>query len=175
MKRFVVTGCNGYIGSHMCYELKQAYPDCNIHGIDKDDKPHLRHLYDTFDHTDLAVDPIMLSPTNREEVDAVFHFAACISVGEGEQYPWKYYHNNVVGSLRLLKQVRQYGVKNFIFSSTAAVYGESKSRLFGHILETQPMNAFSVYGKTKQIVEEILSSIDDMNIARLRYFNACVS
>ena len=173
MKRFVVTGCNGYIGSHMCYELKQAYPDCNIHGIDKDDKPHLRHLYDTFDHTDLAVDPIMLSPTNREEVDAVFHFAAYISVEEGEQYPWKYYHNNVVGSLRLLKQVRQYGVKNFIFSSTAAVYGESKSRLFGHILETQPMNAFSVYGKTKQIVEEILSSIDDMNIARLRYFNAC--
>ncbi len=53
MKTFVVTGCNGYIGSHMCYELRQRYPDCTIVGVDKVDKPHLRHLYDDFIHADL--------------------------------------------------------------------------------------------------------------------------
>lgn len=169
MKVFVVTGCNGYIGSHMCYELKKAYPDCKIYGVDKVEKQHLRHLYDIFDHTDLALDPIDLP----QRTDAIFHFAAYISVEEGELRPWDYYHNNVCGSLRLIRQARSYGVKNFIFSSTAAVYGESKSSMFGHLLETQPMNAFSVYGKSKQMVEEVLSKINDMNIVRLRYFNAC--
>lgn len=173
MKRFVVTGCNGYIGSHMCYELKKAYPDCIIQGIDKVEKQHLRSLYDFFDHTDLARDPIIISPFTREPVDAIFHFAAYISVEEGELRPWDYYFNNVCGTLRLVREARSFGVKNFIFSSTAAVYGESKSKLFGHLNEDQPMNAFSVYGKTKQMVEEVLSSIGDMNIARLRYFNAC--
>ena len=75
MKRFVVTGCNGYIGSHMCYELKKAYPDCIIHGIDKNEKQHLRSLYDIFSHTDLALDPFDLSPFKRESIDAIFHFA----------------------------------------------------------------------------------------------------
>lgn len=173
MKRFVVTGCNGYIGSHMCYELKKAYPDCYIIGIDKVEKRHLRHLYDIFDHTDLALDPISISPFSGEPIDAIFHFAAYISVEEGELRPWDYYHNNVCGSMCLIRAARSYGVKNFIFSSTAAVYGESTSSLFGHLLETLPMNAYSVYGKTKQMVEEVLSSITDMNVIRLRYFNAC--
>lgn len=173
MKRFVVTGCNGYIGSHMCYELKKAYPDCYIIGVDKVEKQHLRPLYDIFDHTDLALDPISISPFTRERVDAIFHFAAYISVEEGEMRPWEYYHNNVCGSLRLIRSALSYGVKNFIFSSTAAVYGESKSQLFGHLKEDLPMNAFSVYGKTKQMVEEVLSKITDMNVTRLRYFNAC--
>lgn len=166
MKHFVVTGCNGYIGSHMCYELKQAYPDCRIHGIDKVKKYYLMHLYDTFDHTDLSLDMIYLGD---KKPDAIFHFAAYISVEEGEKDPWKYYHNNVVGSLRIIKQAKQAGVKNFIFSSTAAVYGN----VSGIISEDQPMNAVSVYGKTKQMVEEVLSSVTDMNVGRLRYFNAC--
>lgn len=169
MKNFVVTGCNGYIGSHMCYELKQAYPHCRIHGIDKVRKDHLKHLYDSFDHTDLATDMIFLSPIDGGRIDAIFHFAGYISVEEGERYPWKYYHNNVVGSMRLIHQARQKGVRNFIFSSTAAVYGN----VSGVINEDQPMNAVSVYGKTKQMIEEVLASLTDMNVARLRYFNAC--
>jgi UDP-glucose 4-epimerase len=173
MKTFVVTGCNGYIGSHMCYELKKAYPDCYIIGVDKVEKQHLRHLYDFFDHTDLALDPINISPPWVAGVDAIFHFAAYISVEEGELRPWDYYHNNVVGSLRLIRQARSYGIKNFIFSSTAAVYGERADTMFGHLNENLPMSAFSVYGKTKQMVEEVLSSITDMNVIRLRYFNAC--
>ena len=53
MKTFVVTGCNGYIGSHMCYELKKAYPNCFIVGVDKVERPHLRHLYDAYSPIDL--------------------------------------------------------------------------------------------------------------------------
>lgn len=173
MKRFVVTGCNGYIGSHMCYELKKAYPDCKIHGIDKVKKNHLKHLYDSFDHTDLSTDMIYLSSIDGGRVDAIFHFAAYISVEEGEKDSWRYYHNNVVGSLRLIEQAMRKGVKNFIFSSTAAVYGESINPLFGHVKEVHPMNATSIYGKTKQTVEDILTSIKGMNVIRLRYFNAC--
>ena len=173
MKRFVVTGCNGYIGSHMCYELKKAYPDCWIHGVDKVDKKHLRHLYDIFSHIDMAMDSINIAPFERKPIDAIFHFAAYISVEEGELRPWEYYHNNVCGTMRLLREAHSFGVKNFIFSSTAAVYGESVNPILGHIMETRSLNPVSVYGKTKAMCEEILSSLTDMNVARLRYFNAC--
>ena len=167
-KRFVVTGCNGYIGSHMCYELKKAYPDCWIHGVDRVEKQHLRHLYDFYDHTDLAVDPISIP----EGTDAIFHFAAYISVEEGEQQPSRYYRNNVVGSLRLIARAIEAGVPNFIFSSTAAVYGEDKSAMFGHLNEDMKMNPHSVYAKTKAMVEQVLIDTPEMNTARLRYFNA---
>jgi UDP-glucose 4-epimerase len=173
MKRFVVTGCNGYIGSHMCYELKKAYPDCWIHGIDRNEKQHLRSLYDIFSHIDLALDPIILSPFRREPIDAIFHFAALTSVEEGEMRPFEYYFNNLGASLRLIEEALDEKVPNFIFSSTAAVYGEQKGAMFGHLNEDMPMNAHSVYGKTKQAVEEVLSSVHHMNVTCLRYFNAC--
>ncbi len=172
-KRFVVTGCNGYIGSHMCYELKKAYPDCWIHGVDKVEKQHLRSLYDIFSHTDLALDPFDLSLFQREPLDAICHFAAHTSVEEGEQEPLRYFRNNLVGSIRLLTRAIDEKVSNFIFSSTAAVYGERKDSLFGHLNEDQPMNAHSVYGKTKQMFEEILSQTYGINVTCLRYFNAC--
>jgi UDP-glucose 4-epimerase len=168
MKTFVVTGCNGYIGSHMCNELGKLYNDCTIYGIDKNDKGHLRHLYDHYDHVDLAVDPISIP----EGTDAIFHFAAYISVEEGELQPSRYYHNNVVGSLRLIKRAIEAGVPNFIFSSTAAVYGEDKSAIFGHLKEDRPMNPHSVYAKTKAMIEQVLIDTPEMNTARLRYFNA---
>ena len=168
MKTFVVTGCNGYIGSHMCYELKKAYPDCIIHGIDKHEKQHLRSLYDFYHNTDLAVDTI-----NLPKADGIFHFAAYISVEEGELQPIRYFHNNVVGSLRLIERALAERIPNFIFSSTAAVYGERKDSLFGHLNENLDMNAFSIYGKSKQMVEEVLASVSSMNVMCLRYFNAC--
>jgi UDP-glucose 4-epimerase len=168
MKTFVVTGCNGYIGSHMCHELGKLYPDCVIHGIDKHEKQHLRPLYDFYHNTDLAVDTINLP----KGTDAIFHFAAYISVEEGELYPFRYYHNNVVGSLRLIDRALVEKVPNFIFSSTAAVYGEDKSATFGHLMEDRPMNPHSVYAKTKAMIEQVLIDTPQMNTARLRYFNA---
>ena len=171
MKTFVVTGCNGYIGSHMCYELGSLYNDCHIIGVDRVKKSHLKHLYDEFIQVDLALDPIVLSDGKKRHIDAVFHFAAEISVEEGESDPCKYYFNNVVGSLRMMKEAKQYGIKNFIFSSTAAVYGKSESSLFGHLFETNPIAPYSVYGKTKTMVENVLKDEKEMNCAILRYFN----
>ncbi len=168
-KTFVVTGCNGYIGSHMCYELRKAYPDCIIHGIDKHEKQHLRSLYDFYHNTDLAVDSINIA----KGTDAIFHFAAYTSVEEGEREPFAYYRNNLVGSIRLIERALTEKVPNFIFSSTAAVYGEDRAALFGHLNEDRPMNPHSVYGKTKQMIEEVLSSVHHMNVTCLRYFNAC--
>lgn len=172
MKTFLVTGCNGYIGSHMCLELGKFYPDCHIIGVDKDVKPHLRHLYDDFIHADLVSDT--LYPT-KGRIDCIFHFAAYISVEEGERNPFSYYRNNIGATLGIIEAAKRYGVKNFIFSSTAAVYGDcSRDYLFGgNILETQPLNPTSVYGKSKAMCETIFESLKDINVARLRYFNAC--
>jgi UDP-glucose 4-epimerase len=168
-KTFVVTGCNGYIGSHMCYELRKTYPDCIIHGIDKHEKQHLRSLYDFYHNTDLVSDTINLPA----RADAIFHFAAYTSVEESMREPFMYHQNNLVGSIRLIDRAIVERAENFIFSSTAAVYGESHDSMFGHLNENQPMNALSVYGHTKQVVEEILASVYQMNVMCLRYFNAC--
>ena len=169
MKTFVVTGCNGYIGSHMCYELRQRYPDCTIVGVDKVDKPHLRHLYDGYSPIDLSCNPLY---TTSREVDCVFHFAAYISVEEGERDPWSYYRNNIGATLGAIEFAKRCGVKNFIFSSTAAVYGESANPIIT-LKENTKLQPTSVYGKTKAMCEEILQACTDMNVARLRYFNAC--
>jgi UDP-glucose-4-epimerase GalE len=150
----------------MCHELGMMYNDCKIYGIDKHDKRHLRHLYDFYDHIDLAVDPISLP-----KADAIFHFASYISVEEGELQPLRYYHNNVVGSLRLIRRAVEEGIPSFIFSSTAAVYGQSKSPMFGHLYETTAPNPYSVYGKTKHMVEQVLQDEKSINSAILRYFN----
>lgn len=171
MRTFVVTGCNGYIGSHMCHELGALYNDCHIIGIDRVRKNHLKHLYDEFIQVDLALDPIVLSNGKKRHIDAVFHFAAEISVEEGEADPWKYYFNNVVGSLRMVKEAKQYDIKNFIFSSTAAVYGVSERSIFGHLFETNAIAPYSVYGKSKAMVEQVLQDEKEMNCAILRYFN----
>ena len=172
MKTFVVTGCNGYIGSHMCHELGTFYNDCHILGVDKVDKPYLRHLYDAYSPIDLSHTPLYSS---KGSIDCIFHFAAYISVEEGERDPWKYYRNNIGATLAVVDFAKRYNVKNIIFSSTAAVYGDcSRDYIFGgNIHETQPVNPTSVYGKSKAMCEEILSGLDDINVARLRYFNAC--
>lgn len=167
MKTFVVTGCNGYIGSHMCHELGSLYNDCHIHGIDKHDKKHIRYLYDSYDNCDLAVDTINLP----EKTDAIFHFAAYIGVEEGEQQPLRYYRNNLVGSIRLLERAIEQNIPHFIFSSTAAVYGIQNDPMFGHLYEHKKSNPFSVYGKTKSMFEEILQSENRISSAILRYFN----
>lgn len=170
MKTFVVTGASGYIGSHMCYELRQAYPDCYIIGVDKKQKHKLSRLYDDF----LLYD---ISRTNfgifdrYKNVDCVFHFAAYASVPEGEANRWDYYRNNLAGSLRIIDEAISFGVKNFIFSSTCAVYGYADKK----ICESRAKNPSSVYAKTKSIIEDVLIAADEekhLNVGILRYFNA---
>lgn len=169
MKTFVVTGASGYIGSHMCYELRQVYPDCYIIGVDKRQKHKLNHLYNEF----LLYD---ISRTNygifdRYKADCVFHFAAYASVPEGEANKWHYYRNNLTASLRLIDEAISHSVKNFIFSSTCAVYGYTDKK----ICENKAKSPSSVYAKTKSMIEDVLMAADEerhINAGILRYFNA---
>jgi UDP-glucose 4-epimerase len=118
---------------------------------------------------------------NREEVysilqnnyDLVMHFASYINVGESYINPQKYYENNVVNTLNLLNCMVDLKILNFVFSSTAAVYGEPKSN---PISENHSMTPVNPYGHTKAIVENILKDYDSsygLKSISLRYFNAC--
>ena len=101
------------------------------------------------------------------------HFASYINVGESYINPQKYYENNVVNTLNLLNCMVDLKILNFVFSSTAAVYGEPKSN---PISENNPMTPVNPYGQTKAIVENILKDYDSsygLKSISLRYFNAC--
>ncbi|OGR85678.1 MAG: UDP-glucose 4-epimerase GalE [Elusimicrobia bacterium RIFCSPLOWO2_01_FULL_54_10] len=105
--------------------------------------------------------------------EAVMHFAASSLVGESVQNPMKYYENNVFGFLNLLKVMLKYNVKNFIFSSTAAIYGEPKRV---PVREEDPKEPVNPYGRSKLMIENILNDVSKttpLSYAALRYFNAC--
>jgi UDP-glucose 4-epimerase len=172
MKAFLVTGCNGYIGSHMCYELRKHYPDCNIIGVDMVDKPHLCHLYDDFQQMNLCYQTPDVYETS---VDCIFHFAALASVTEGEAHKYSYYRNNIQSSSNMIDLAIKNDIQNFIFSSTSAVYGEPDWFPVFPMNEEYPKNPVSVYAKTKSIIEDILLAAEENGILYagiLRYFNA---
>ena len=120
--------------------------------------------------------------SNKEQVhkilkenkyEMVMHFASSINVGESYDHPMKYYENNVINTLNLLECMIDLKILNFIFSSTAAVYGEPESI---PIKEEQNLSPINPYGKTKSVVENILSDYDKsygLKYISLRYFNAC--
>ena len=102
--------------------------------------------------------------------DAIMHFAAKIVVPESIQFPLMYYNNNVLGTLNVLSAMIECDINNFIFSSTAAVYGDQNCR----VVETMPLAPINPYGKSKAIVEEILrdcSMAEGLKYVALRYFN----
>ena len=106
------------------------------------------------------------------QIDAVIHLAASLSIGVGEKYPKRYYKNNVLGTISLLKACNNTLVKNFIFSSTAAIYKDGQKI----VSEKSEINPKSVYGKTKRLAEEqIILNCKKMkiNYGILRYFNVC--
>jgi UDP-glucose 4-epimerase len=163
-----VTGASGYIGSHMCYELKQKYPDCHIIGLDKIQKFKLNHLYDEFYCYDLS--KFNYHIMDKRKIDCIFHFAAYASVPEGEEKPWTYYRNNMMAGFRLLEEAIFFNVKNFIFSSTCAVYGSK----YEPVHEDMPKNPKSVYAVTKSNFEDVLLAAQKecgLRATILRYFN----
>lgn len=169
MKTFVVTGASGYIGSHMCYELRKAYPECKIIGVDKVIKDKLNHLYDDFKLMDLSKSNFHIFVNDK--IDCIFHFAAFTLVPEGEKNPYSYYYNNLMSLNKVLDEAIYAGVKNLILSSTCAVYGPVKLP----VNETMLMNPKSIYAKSKVMCEEILQAAQRQSGIRagiLRYFNA---
>lgn len=179
MKKILVTGGAGYIGSHTVVELVQAgydpvvidnfiYSDGSlIKGIEKITGTKVNF------HKGDCCDLEFVTNIFKTEgpIDGVIHFAALKSVGESVQKPLEYHQNNTVSLLVLLKVMREFGTKDFIFSSSCTVYGQPD---LIPVNEMAPFKrAESPYGATKQICERILEdvSVHDYRVISLRYFN----
>jgi len=169
--KVLVTGGAGYIGSHMVKALlrrgaevvvfdnlssgrREAVGGCPLVVGDINTTPDLQALF------------------SQTRFDAVMHFASLIQVGESVQQPSMYYRTNVVGTLNLLEAMRQAGVQRFIFSSSAAVFGEPS---YTPIDEAHPKDPLNPYGFSKLAVERVLAdywSAYGLQSVSLRYFNA---
>ncbi len=175
----LITGGCGYIGSHCAVVAIKA----GWHPIILDDLSNSGEFVIERIHEITGVRPTFIRGDVRDattlkevfsswEIDAVLHFAAHKAVGESVEVPLSYYHNNVGGTLTVLEAMKEYGVKTFVFSSSATVYGEPKEV---PIQEHSPRNPTSPYARTKVIIEDILADLTeaepDWRIARLRYFN----
>lgn len=167
-----IVGGNGYIGSHTnLLFLEKGYKTVVLDKTQPDFLKDIENwIWEKADLQNIAsLEAVFLKYTPK----AVIHFAANIEVGESQVNPEKYYFNNVVGTLNLLKVMNDFGTKNLVFSSTAAVYGLPKNVPISEQDETKPIN---VYGKTKLVVENILEDYYHaygLKSVILRYFNAC--
>jgi len=169
----LVTGGAGYIGSHMVLHLlEKGYEVVIADDLSTGNKEAV--LANKFYQADIKDEKAMARLFKENQIDGVIHFAAFSLIGESMQEPLKYYENNVTGTLRILKYMDEYGIKNIVFSSSAAVYGESSSP----IKENAGTNPTNAYGETKLAVEKMLkwaSKAYGINFAALRYFNAAGS
>jgi UDP-glucose 4-epimerase len=171
MKKVLVTGGAGYIGSHVVKALLEAGDE--VVTFDNLSEGHREAVVGgDLVQGDLSDRPLLQSLFSKHEFDAVMHFAANCRVGESVVDPEKYYHNNVCNLLNLLEVTRKHKVNRVIFSSTAAVYGDPVKI---PIEESHPLQPISPYGFTKFVVENILrdySQAYGLRSVSLRYFNA---
>jgi UDP-glucose 4-epimerase len=167
----LVTGGAGYIGSHIVKTLGER--GFNILVYDNLSKGHRDAvLYGKTIIADLANAQMLDKVVGDFKPDAVMHFAAFIEVGESVKDPIKYYWNNVANTINLMHVLSNHRVNKFIFSSSAAVYGNP---LKVPIPETEPIKPINPYGQSKAIIEDILydmSAMSDFRFVSLRYFNA---
>ena len=168
--KILVIGGAGYIGSHMVKMLGQK--GCEVTTLDDLSSGHRDAvLTGEFVQGDFGQRSV-LDKVLAKGFDAVMHFASFIQVGESVQHPDKYYHNNVVNTLTLLDAMRFYGIKRFIFSSTAATFGEPQYTPIDERHSQWPINP---YGRSKLMVEQVLADYDKaygLKSVCLRYFNA---
>ena len=168
----LVFGGAGYIGSHTVKHLldngyQVVVADNLIYGH--------REAVDkraVFEHADLLDKFSLQQLFRKHKIDAVIHFAAFAYVGESVAEPQKYYFNNVVGTVNLLNVMMENNVKDIVFSSTCATYGEPKQT---PIDETHPQNPINPYGRTKLMIEQIFADYErayGLRHIALRYFNA---
>ena len=167
----LVCGGAGYIGSHINKELnKEGYETIVFDNLIYGHKEAVK--WGTFVKGDLSKIEDIEAVFEQYEIDTVFHFAAYAYVGESVNEPEKYYYNNVVNTLNLLKVMKKYGCNRIIFSSTCATYGEPE-RI--PITEDMPQNPINPYGATKLMMEWIFKDYRKaygLNFVVLRYFNA---
>ncbi len=177
--KVLVTGGAGYIGSHTCVELLQA--DHEVTVVDNLSNSHpdaLRRVAEItgrearLHRVDLLDRPALRAVFQSESFDAVIHFAGLKAVGESVREPWRYYHNNLVGSLNLFAEMADHGVERLVFSSSATVYGAPER---SPIDESFALGALNPYGRTKWMLDDILRDLAaadaGLRILLLRYFN----
>jgi len=167
----LVTGGAGYIGSHMVRELQKNKAEIVV--LDSLEKGHKEAVNDVKLYIGNINDNETLEKIfNENNIDSVVHFAAYSLVGESTNKPIKYFRNNLGGTINLVNNMIENGIKYFVFSSTAAVYGEPKNI---PIIETDELKPTNPYGESKLAVEKFLkwcTNAYDFNYISLRYFNA---
>ena len=171
MKKILVTGGAGYIGSHVCKVLSQT--GCELVVLDNLSTGYKEAVkWGELIIGDLGDEKLLSSLFDQYKFHAVMHFAGSIVVPESVEDPMKYYSNNTVNSQKLIAKCVEHNVPNFIFSSTAAVYGELKSGLAEETLTPAPINP---YGSSKLMTEMMLKDTAfahaGFNYVALRYFN----
>lgn len=176
--KILITGGAGYIGSHVAKALLEA--NCHdvviLDNLCKGSMRAIEALRDVgefeFVQESLENTPAIEKLFKREKFDAIIHFAAFIEVFESTQNPLKYYLNNTANAMNLIALANKYGVKDFIFSSTAATYGEPD---IPQVSEETPQNPINPYGRSKLMVEWVLKDTAAANpnfkYGILRYFN----
>ena len=179
MKRILVTGGTGFIGSHTTLELLKAGFEVvvmdNLHNSKTESLNRVHQICDKeaiFHKLDLLDGEGLSSLFNQYQFDGVIHFAGLKAVGESVEHPLMYYKNNISGTVNLCEAMAEAGVKNLVFSSSATVYGDPETN---PIPESSPVTAVNPYGRTKLTIEYILKDLyhsdPAWNIALLRYFN----
>ena len=177
--RVLVTGGAGYIGSHTVVLLAQAGHEVEIVDSFVNAKPTVIPRLVELTGQQMPVHRIDLTDESATEglvaaggYDAVIHFAGLKAVGESVQKPIEYYANNIGSTLSLLKAMAGHGVRTFVFSSSATVYGD---RALPPFIEKMPTAATNPYGWTKVMIEQILRDVaatdSAWRVALLRYFN----
>lgn len=167
----LVLGGAGYIGSHAVYQLiDQGYQVVVIDNLQTGHKQAI-HPKATFYQGDIRDKAFLRDVFGKEKIQAAIHFAANSIVGESMTNPIKYFDNNVYGTQVLLEIMNEFGIKNIVFSSTAATYGEPTAV---PITEDMPTNPTNAYGETKLTMEKLMKWCDGaygMKYVALRYFN----
>lgn len=180
MKKILVTGGTGYIGSHTVVELQQQgyevviidnLSNSRIEVLDNIEK--ISGILPEFEQFDLADRALTMDFFSRHsQLDGVIHFAAFKAVGESVADPLKYYRNNLCSLINVLEGMKAHDIQNLVFSSSCTVYGQPEIL---PVTEQAPMQkAWSPYGNTKQMCEEILGfmvAASSIHAIALRYFN----
>ena len=169
--KILLTGGAGYIGSHTAWEAIDHEHEVVIiddlsTGVRENCPPQA-----AFYEGDVGDANLLDRIFSENKIDAVIHFAGSIVVSESVEKPAEYYHNNVSNSITLIEACQRHNVNNFVFSSSAAVYGMPDSETINEDTPTSPINP---YGWTKLMVENILrdvSASSDLRFGALRYFN----
>ena len=180
MKNILVTGGCGYIGSHTVVELfKKGYNPIIVDNLYNSSDIVLERIEKivnkrpTFFKGDILDKDFLDKIFSENDIFAIIHFAGLKAVGESVEKPLEYYENNVAGTVNLLEVMRDHNVKNFVFSSSATVYGDQEIMPLDETMERKP--ATNPYGNTKAIIEDILRDLyisdNSFNLTILRYFN----